>query len=418
MRQYPFLETKAGKIAFGAFLFVMLLLARDTLITSSILGFMKSQFLMLGLICGFGLAFLAVNRRNLKAILTDKRMLAFLLFAVILLLPMLLKRDWQMMYFSVLICLFFAVFLTYFASCKEVARYYIVILALLGAYSVLATYVLRALLGENGLSRMPYFFNQIDVKFFNFGLAFVSESYVKNRNFGIFREPGVYQYFVLLALFLNNYTADWEKVWQRWTLNTVLALTMLTTLATGGIIELGLLAVVIFFDKKLYKNKRICLLAAGLIVVLVCALAVILAKKGTLYWELYAMFVSKFSPEEESASDRFHAIFTNLHFFLQHPLVGEKLSAVLHAMENNTSSTLILYAVFGIAGGTLNVAAWAALVWDRERKLWANLALLVILFMSFNTQNLIADVFFWLFPCMTLVERGLPKWNLQKKKVR
>ena len=32
----------------------------------------------------------------------------------------------------------------------------------------------------------------------------------------------------------------------------------------------------------------------------------------------------------------------------------------------------------------------------------------LILFMSFNTQNLVANVYFWLFPMMALVERGLP----------
>ena len=39
------------------------------------------------------------------------------------------------------------------------------------------------------------------------------------------------------------------------------------------------------------------------------------------------------------------------------------------------------------------------------------LVLLLILFMSFNTQNLTANVFFWLFPMMALVERGLPLLN-------
>ena len=53
MKQYSLLETKAGKLTFGIFLFAMLLLARDTLITSCVLGFTKSQFLMLGLIALF-----------------------------------------------------------------------------------------------------------------------------------------------------------------------------------------------------------------------------------------------------------------------------------------------------------------------------------------------------------------------------
>ena len=38
------------------------------------------------------------------------------------------------------------------------------------------------------------------------------------------------------------------------------------------------------------------------------------------------------------------------------------------------------------------------------------------LFMSFNTQNLTADVFFWLFPYMALTEALLPKLKLPERK--
>ena len=36
------------------------------------------------------------------------------------------------------------------------------------------------------------------------------------------------------------------------------------------------------------------------------------------------------------------------------------------------------------------------------------LILLLILFVPFNTQNVIHDMFFWLFPVMALVEKGIP----------
>jgi len=48
------------------------------------------------------------------------------------------------------------------------------------------------------------------------------------------------------------------------------------------------------------------------------------------------------------------------------------------------------------------------LAWKKERSVLMNLFLLVILFLPFNTQNVIHDMFFWLFPVMALVERGLP----------
>lgn len=125
MKQYPFPDSRIWKIGFGTFLFLLLLLARDTLVTSCLLGFNKSQFLMLGLIAAAGIVFLIYNFRNLKQILLDKRVLAIILSTVVLLLPMLAKRDWQLMYFSILLCLYTAIFLTYFISYREAARVYV-----------------------------------------------------------------------------------------------------------------------------------------------------------------------------------------------------------------------------------------------------------------------------------------------------
>lgn len=421
MRKFSMMETKAGRIAFGIFLFFMLLLARDTLITSCLLGFNKSQFLMLGLICVFGLAFLVLNRKSLKDILLDRRMIAIAASAVILLLPMAVKRDWQMMYFSILICLFFAIFLTYFTSYREVAKYYVVILSLLGLYSVIATYILKEF-AIDGTLKVPVFYNSNDWEFYNFGLSYVVTSIIWHRNFGIFREPGVYQFFILLGVFLNNYAVDWKKTWQLWLCNVVLAVTMITTFAIGGFAELGLLVVFLYFDKKWYREKW-GKIAAVLAVLAAVAMVIHFINQYnapgfefSIYFELYDMFLRLFT-KSESSTDRVDALMVSAEFFLRHPLFGDTIANVLHGTANNTSSTLILYAVFGVLGGTLNVAAWVALAWKKERNVIGNLLLLVILFMSFNTQNLVADVFFWLFPMMALVERGLPMLKLPAKKV-
>ena len=412
MNRYPLVENRTGKLLFGLFLFAILYLTRNSMASTVILGVNQAQFVSLGLICIAGSLFLLRNWRQWKQILLDKRMIVIAVSTVALLIPMVLKRDWQMMYLSVLLCLYFAVFLTFFISYRDVAKYYVIFLTVIGAYSILATYVLR-MIPDNGIYIIDVIWNDRDINFFNFGLSFVSGLYVKNRNFGIFREPGVYQYFILLALYLNNYAADWKKQRSMWLVNGILALTMLTTFATGGVVELALLAVVVFFDKKLYRNKRALILVLVLILVMAVALGVIIAQKGMLYWELYGMVISKFSPNEDSSSERLDAIFTDLDFFLKNPLVGARISEVLHSVENNTTSTMLMFAMFGILGGVLHTVSWVALVWEKERKIWVNLALLVIVFMSFNTQNLIADMFFWLFPMMALTERTVP---LLKKK--
>lgn len=407
MKLYPFPEKKIWKVLFAVYLFALLMLSRNGMLSCVLVGFYKTQILML-MVMGAGiLTFAVVNRRELKQILTDRRMLAAAACGVLILLPMVVKRDWQLMYFSILIYLLFAVFLCYFVSMKDTAKYYVMILCALSVYAILATYVLR-LLPDSGILNVHTFSNDKGRDYYNFGLAFVSITQVKERNFGIFREPGVYQYFLLLGLFLTNYTVEWKRSRDMWLANLILAVTMVTTMATGGVVCLGLLVIVVFFDKKMYRDKRVLWTAIGLAAALVLVLAVSFATQNKIYWLVYNTLFEKFVNRSDSVTERTEAILVDVQIFLRHPIFGAGLSEVLHAVTNNTTSTLILYAVFGFLSGSLHVLAWVALVWKKERHLWANLALLVILFMGFNTQNLTGDVFFWLFPMMALLERGLP----------
>jgi len=412
VKQYPVIQSRTAKIVFGLYLAAMLFLSRDTLFSSCLLGFTKSQILMFGLILLLGMFFLWVNRKNLPEILKDRRILLMAVSAVVLLVPMLVKQDWQLMYFSILLCVLFAVFLTYFTTSREIAKYYVVTLTVLGVYSIFATYVLRELAWANQI-RPDVFYNSNDWDFYNFGFAYAVTWELWNRNFGIFREPGVYQFFVLLAVYLNNYSVDWDRAWKLWLCNVALAFTMLTTFAIGGFAELGLLIVFLYFDKKWYKKNwgkaaGICFLLAmtGIIGYILYQLKQPYFE-FTIFYEFYDMFIRLFT-QSDSSTDRLNAITTNLQIIAQHPLAGDTVAHVLHGTEHNTSSTLLLYAIGGIVCGTLNVAAWVALAWKRQRGIIGNLVLLLILFMSFNTQNLTANVYFWLFPMMALVERGLP----------
>ena len=420
MKQYAMMEKRGAKAAFGLFLFAMLLLARDTLITSCLLGFTKSQFLMLGLICLFALGFLAVNRGAWKQILCDRRMLLIAVSTVLLLVPMVVKRDWQMMYFSILICLFFAVFLSYFTTVREVAKYYVVMLTGLGLYSVLVSNALKYMVLAGWFS-VPVFYNSSGWEFQNFGLGFAVSWTYWHRNFGIFREPGVYQFFILMALYLNNYFVSWNKQRSLWVVNGILIVTMLSTFAVGGIIELGLFAVFLYFDKQWHKNKWGKIAGISLTIAMIAFFihVVIMVRKpgseATVYYVFTDLYLRLFT-NSDSLVDRLSAIFTNLKIFLDAPVFGNTIANVLHGTNHNTSSTLILYAVLGVLGGSLNVAAWIALAWEKRRNLLGNLVLMVILFMSFNTQNLVADVFFWLFPFMALTERGLPLIKIPERK--
>ena len=412
MKQYTLLNNRISKVAFALFLTAMLFLSRDTLFSSCLIGFTKSQLLSAGLIVLLGVVFLWVNRKEFLQILKDRRMLLILASSLILVLPMALKQDWQLMYFSILFCVLTGIFLTYFTSCSDVAKIYVVLLVVLGIYSIFATYVLRKL-AMTGVIQPAVFENSQGWQFFDFVFAYAVKLKYWNRNCGIFREPGVYQFFVLLAVYLNNYWVDWDRQWKLWFCNVALAFTMLTTFAIGGFAELGLFIVFVYFDKKWYREKWGKIAGISFTAAMIAVIGYVVYRvlwthfENTILYEFYDMFIRLFT-KSDSSTDRWDAIVTNLRFIGESPLVGNPVARVLHGTEHNTSSTLLLFAMLGLVGGALNVAAWIALLWKRERKIIGNLILMVTMFMSFNTQNLVANVFFWLFPMMALVERGLP----------
>lgn len=419
MNYYSFPDKKAWKIFIQLLLAALLLLCRDGLYMT-VLGFYPCMLAFYGLAGILGIAFLAVNVSRLKEIITDRRLLVVLLSTVVMLLPMLIKKDWQLMYMNILLGIYIAILFSYILRLEDLAKYYVLAITVLGVLSLFALYVLRPLT-DAGVLHPAIIKNAINVEIYNYGFSFVPLTFVKNRNFGIFREPGVYQYFILLGIYLNNYWTNWDKTWKLWAVNGLLAVTMLSTFATGGVIELGLLCVVMFFDKGWYKERKLRIAAAVLVAAAIALVAYCIAVKNGLYWALYEM-LTKFTENPESTGARVGSIFVNLEFFLKNPLMGAKLYDVLHltgvskAIVTNTSSTMILFAAYGILGGIFGVIGWIALVWDRDRRLWANLALLTILFMSFNTQNLTWDTFFWLFPMVALCQRGLPLLLKSNKK--
>ena len=415
MRYYRFPEKKIWSILFAVFLLAQLLLTRSGM-AAALIGFTAQQMLMLACIGLAGVLFLAVNRNDWKSVLTDSRLVIATVFSLAMLVPMVIKQDWQMMYGTILLGALLAVFLSYFVTLQETAKCYVLILCALSAYSLVATYLLR-LLPDNGILEVPRFTTAVGLEYYQFGLANVSITHVASRNFGVFREPGVHQFFILIALYLNNYCVEWHKERSMWLANVLLAVTMLSTMATGGVAALGLFVIVVYFEKKLYRDKRLLWLAVAVVAAAAVIVGISFAQKNGIYWFLYNTLLEKFINKTDSVTERADAIRANVQYFLSNPLVGQKMRTVLHGVNNNTVSTLILYAVFGAVGGTLNVLSWIALVWKKDRAFWANPALLLVLFMGFNTQNLTWDLYFWLFPVMALVERSVPVLDKIRRKV-
>lgn len=417
MNYYRFPEKPVTKFCVFLILLALQVVARSTMFTSTLIGFGKCQALMLALVAVSGIAFLLYNRKQLKQILTDRRMLALGIAAALIFVPMLAKRDWQALYVTIFLGWAFAIFLTYFTTVEELGKYYVVLMTALGAASLVGTFVLKPL-ALSGVIPAHYFLSHGGWTMLNFGVTFVSvmnESFLETfRAFGIFREPGLFQIFLFVAIELNNDWVDWKKPWQMWAVDAILFATMLVTFATGGVLALGVYLVFLFFDKGLYRNKTMRIGAAALVILGIAALAAALAQGGTWATELIGM-MEKFTNRTDSYTSRVDSLAANGRMFLAHPIFGGKLSEVMYSTANNTTTSPIIFAGFGLITGLVHVLSWAALSWKKERNLLLNLILLGILFVPFNTQNVIHDLFFWMFPVMALTQRGLPELEKIRK---
>ena len=417
MNYYRLPERKGVQAGFLLFLLAIQMLARSSMVVSTFMDFMVSQYIVMGLVLAAAVVFLICNRRHLKEILTDRRMAAVVFFTVAVLGNMLIKQDWKLIYFSILFYICFAVFLNYLMPLKDAAKYYVVLMFLLSVYALIGLFVLKPLYNF-GLIPGFEFDSPGGWHMLNYGLTFTIDRNNQNvnalRNFGVFREPGLYQIFLFVAIQLNNYTVEWKKQWQMWAVDAVLFVALLTTFATGGVLALGLYIVFLFFDKKLYKNKKLRILAVVCVLLGIGGFTFLLIRGGTWAYELVGM-MEKIFRKTDSYTDRVAAIIADTRIFLQNPIVGEKMDTVMYSVPNNTASSPILFAAFGIVMATVHVGSWVALAWRKDRHFLMNVILLVILFVPFNTQNVIHDMFFWLFPIMALLEKVLPQLDKIKK---
>lgn len=404
--RYPFPRKRIFSVLFGLYLFLLLYLTRDSQAGLYLLGFYRAQFLSMGATAVCALVFLFFHRKKLPAILTDGRIPLAVLYSLTLLIPMAVKKDWQMMYFSILYCVLASVLISFFATPEETARHYVVLMSALAAVSLVCTYLLR-LPADRGVLVPPTFANSFDAVFYNYILCFVSQSFARSRNFGIFREPGVYQFFLFLALYLNNCQVRWRREGVLWMVNGLLTITILSTFSTAGVAVSALFLLVLYFDRGVYRTRPGRILTALLLTLGLCFGAYLLIAKPALYTQLKLM-TEKFFIDNPSLNDRLECVTFNLYVIQWKPFVGRTVDYILNTVTHNTSSTTILIGIQGVFFGLLNLFGWITLVLRGKGSIPLKLVSILTLVAAINNENLITNPYLWLFPILALSEAVLP----------
>lgn len=277
-------------------------------------------------------------------------------------------------------------------SIKDFTKYFEKVMFFLAIYSLVCFGI--ANISTEVVRKFPIVTNVADVEFYCMGLSvFTKYSMVDSfflRNYGMFREPGVYQMFLNFALCCYLFCRTTPKK-----LNVlhiaVYLVAILTTTSTTGIFSLIVLILAFVADRNT-ENKKIkrWVLIGGVFVVI----AVMSGWSDKL---LYA--INKLSDKNtDSMISRMGSITANLQMFLDHPLIGVGQSNVdntfaqyLNARASavhNTNTVLFMFACYGIIFGSLFLYGNIKLMCRMSRDSVSRILLCVFYVMMLSGENL------------------------------
>ena len=299
-----------------------------------------------------------------------------------------------------------------YMSIDDFAKNFEKLLYFFALISVVCTIVAEISLSV--FSIFPIFYNSAYTPFYNVGVYLVPVSAGLLRNYGIFREPGVYQMFLLIGLIFHLYYSDEVKIFRIFIYVLAVVLTFSTT---------GYIALAIFF--LLYLSKRnisysdqkrkyilVCLLIVG--VLLMATQTDLLSSEG--------MVFDKFSNMKRTTMiARFASVFANLRIWLQHPIFGAGLIKVSEefprialemygkAVTHNTNTLLCELSTYGVIYTCLLLYGYvkysAVLTKNKFQRL---LILLIIFILSCGEKLTFSPIIY------VLAFYGMNKGNLAK----
>lgn len=207
---------------------------------------------------------------------------------------------------------------------------------------------------------LPVFFNSNGIPFYTAFVANVPNTFDSfQRNYGAFREPGVFQAFINISLMWAFFRKDKTKIWKI----IVLVIAMLTTFSTTGYIVFAFILIAVLVSNKkqsgILKKKN---LRYFLIVGIISMILYLAVFTDLLFLPGYGSVFGKIMGNSNSISTgaRMASIMINVKMFLSHPLAGAGITYVDEMYpiisgdtfgvkyRDNTNTLFIQLARFGI----------------------------------------------------------------------
>jgi hypothetical protein len=330
-----------------------------------------------------------------------KLSIVLLILITLILITMLLNQDFSFGFAKIILGLLIGYMMAHLITIKEFTASYVRVILILSIYSLLVMYLIRPLIFSMSIPIFPLFYNSAGLPFIDTKFAVVLYDPNFYRNFGIFREPGVFQIFL-------NFALVFELFFKKSKINMftimILCLTIISTFSTPGYVSAALIisSYILFSGNNfsainLGKEKKI-LISFVFTLILMCFLFYS-SSEHFRYLVTYTM--EKLTNQESSYQGRTVAIISNLTIWLNNPLFGNGIVSGMHqtlelmqnnsrfSVSHNTSTIGALLVVFGSVFTTIFIVyLYKLLSLIKYGKITISFIFIAIM-LSINTQLLI-----------------------------
>lgn len=333
----------------------------------------------------------------LKRVYFDiKILVSSIILISLVFITILFNSDFRGGYIQVILNIALAFMFVSIVKVNDFIVFYNKIMYFLCAYSLVFVYLIGNIMRNIGFNPLRYE-NSEGIAFINgiFASKVDIENYI--RNFGVFREPGVYIIFIILAIifemfyFKNKETKSNKRL-------IVYILALLTTLSTPGYLTLVFL-VIIYILKNLTKSishKKI-IMYYGFFNVCIIFLAV-----NNFTRDIIIETINRFSNEHSSFSIRYLSIKSNIQVWLESPIwgngitdgVSEKFAMYFgNDFEVHNTTTIGAYlAVFGLFFVVVLLIGFLKFYVNLTNNRYLGICIFVIFMLPLNSQMIIYNL--------------------------
>lgn len=286
----------------------------------------------------------------------------------------------------------------YYISFDEFTKIYDKVMLFICSISLIG--YIAELLSLSFYKLFPVITNIANVSYYNlFFTMIITRNDNIPRNYSFFREPGVFQMFVIIALIIHLFMKEEKK----YITIIIYVLTVLTTRSTTGYIALFLIGFTFFIDTSVGSiNNKIKIFLSLLFVPVFSYLYtqtdVLIGGTGSVFGETLE--------ETGSYLTRVGGMVVNLYMFYLNPIFGlgvtksaNRFPDIVQTLYNtrlnhNTNNTLVQFSKFGLLFGLMWNLGYLKLVKVFSRKWFIKLLIFIIINVLFVGEDVSLNIVF------------------------